>query len=894
MEPSFQAVEKILANELKRLNLQCDRKLRALSAENEGLRRDLAEAQSRQYTPFNVSRSCTPLPMWKEEAEPFAQESVPFRVSMLSGIEGIDIGFQTPRLPETRPAGDLMMPRQHGEQSDSLPRQISPGTQLSISPRPQKPISPRPQKKTTFESSGNDDATVMRNASSLMASTTSRECGTTSYASDVFSTVDSLEHSTTESLQRQAALEGKLLKESMSNLASIFGSYQDSEGNHVEKQETIAISKWALFYKEVTSNKSKSRHTVKVKLKSLHLRKFWVVGADKRDTVHNPKLAVKSYHSEITNKSALDGHRVGSTIYGDGFLSNFVIKPDGRICLLFALVQSAFILFDVLFFPMSVFDADESSAMSTIMITTTIFWTFDLLITFIQGYHSKEGTIDMRPRQIARHYLRTWLAFDILVVGNDWFTLALFIAAHHSNSDASVFRATKLGKASRVLRGGRVLRLAKQIEKLHALLDATASADSIMVMARICCLMATILVINHYIACGWYGVAKAQSDEPALTWVKVRELEDATTFNRYFYSLHWALTQFTPCTNDIAPANGTERCFACFIVLFALIVFSTFLSSLTSALMQIKKLNFERYHEEVQIRDFMASKQVPLDVANRVWLYFRRHYKVRRRVAHESNIAFFRAIPKSLRRDLHTYVYLTKITMHPLFTEISRTPNQSVLLSMCTLALAELSPANGYEVFLEGDHATHMFFVLAGDLTYCAYGIITRIIPLSFLSEQALWLNSWEHAGHLTVNSNQCELLMIDVVNFEACIGKYVQESVIRSLRKYASLYAQYVEDNLNIGRGESLVWAEYPSACNDCWNVFNDLPLTKTVQEALASRAFQRHLQPTDSQASNQSGYHKKAPLARAGTSTFVRLLGKVRYSVPTAPHYKIGQVSS
>merc|ERR1719343_1943740 len=98
-----------------------------------------------------------------------------------------------------------------------------------------------------------------------------------------------------------------------------------------------------------------------------------------------------------------------------------------------------------------------------------------------------------------------------------------------------------------------------------------------------------ILVFNHYIACVWYSLAFYR-DINDMTWLSADEFVDAPYEHRYVAALHWSLTQFTPSTNNIVPANAGERLFAICVVIFALIMFSFFISSIASALAKLAAL----------------------------------------------------------------------------------------------------------------------------------------------------------------------------------------------------------------------------------------------------------------------------------------------------------------
>jgi len=494
-------------------------------------------------------------------------------------------------------------------------------------------------------------------------------------------------------------------------------------------------------------------------------------------------------------------------------------------------LQGILILFDVIDFPLSAFHFGETRFADIMLIISTSFWTWDVILSFLQGYHTKNGVIEMRPAMIFLNYARRWFVFDIVVVALDWVSLCVFMMEEDPKTESRVARVSKFRRISRIIRGGRIVRMVKAIERVHALLDATASAEWVVMIARIFGLVVMILLINHYVACAWYAIAESNANR--VTWLTVQMIENAELVDKYFYSLHWALTQFTPCTNNIAPANGRERAFASIVVLFALVVFSAFLSSLTTAIMQIKKLNFERYSEEVLIREYMMSKRVPVAVANQVWHFFRKNYRTRSKIVQESDVPFFANMPKRLRRELRTWVYIPELSRFQVLRELIEHP-LSPLGAQLTEVVSSLVPLNGHDIFLEGDFALHMYHFVNGVGNYLWNGDVQSVEAPTYVCEAVLWLTEWQHPGRLTVSGNRCELLLLDVLRFLDVLDNEAEDIIMRSLRKYASLYAQHLEDLEIEARMKEEGWGRRVGLA-----IFSDLPFKLEVRDKMCVAAF-------------------------------------------------------
>eukprot|EP00438_Fugacium_kawagutii_P015584 Skav229717 [mRNA] locus=scaffold49:261492:275306:- [translate_table: standard] len=125
---------------------------------------------------------------------------------------------------------------------------------------------------------------------------------------------------------------------------------------------------------------------------------------------------------------------------------------------------------------------------------------------------------------------------------------------------------------------------------------------------------------NHYIACAWFAVSDNMNGTD--TWVYVFGLKHAAPWkqrfrgchqdvaSQYLVSFHWALTQFAPATNNVAPQNAVERAFASLIVIYAFVAFSSFVSAMTNATNELRAftLLLKSARQEAQIRKFLDDK----------------------------------------------------------------------------------------------------------------------------------------------------------------------------------------------------------------------------------------------------------------------------------------------
>lgn len=522
----------------------------------------------------------------------------------------------------------------------------------------------------------------------------------------------------------------------------------------------------------------------------LKVAEVWLSeGEEARKVLCQKTGQVISYTSDFMTNHSSTGRVGDKLVEPTTCMQPFMIHPDGQFRIVWACIGAALITWDILVIPMLVFEMEDTIVTDTLGMTSAIFWTLDLILQFFIGYHD-QGVIEMRPRHIAIRYSRTWLAPDLLITALDWCYLSV--------SYAGGTRVVRLGKSFRVMRLLRVVRLVrflKMARMINKLFENTSEyLNVIMKLVRI---VLFIVIVNHFIGCSWYGIAGfAPSDE--FTWIKDQDLRDATIVLKYSCALHWSLTQFTPATNNIVPVNARERIFACLVVIFALITFSTFVSSITTAMQQLWNLSAERMKEEEKIRNYLSQKRVSMQLGTKIWQSFRQNLITRRESMLERDISFFADMPESLRQQLHKEVRMPHLTMHPFYHQYEAL-DITAMINICHVAVAEESYNTSMDVFMEGEATNWVRYVITGQLQYgCRWLKGPHIVRLNrWLSECAMWSN-WTHRGRLHTVTH-CDLIKLDVSKILdiACQRDYSFESLQIYARKFAQLYETEVPTDL-------------------------------------------------------------------------------------------------
>jgi hypothetical protein len=232
-----------------------------------------------------------------------------------------------------------------------------------------------------------------------------------------------------------------------------------------------------------------------------------------------------------------------------------------------------------------------------------------------------------------------------------------------------------------LLRLLRLLRLVKVQGKLSEVLQAIQS-EYIKIILGIVKLIIFIMLLNHVICCGWYliGVSGADDDR---NWVVANSMMERSIGYRYSTSLHWSLTQFTPASMEIVPQNTGERVYNVVVLIFAMVTFSSFISSITNATTLLRTLDVAETDRRACLFKYLRQHQISMTLASEVWSWVLMHKAKRHRV-HGKDVAVLDLLPKSLQTQLRDQVFGPSLTKHPLFKKSPLSPVQVPQSSMLT------------------------------------------------------------------------------------------------------------------------------------------------------------------------------------------------------------------
>lgn len=461
-------------------------------------------------------------------------------------------------------------------------------------------------------------------------------------------------------------------------------------------------------------------------------------------------------------------------------LADYVVSPSKPQIIGWSCVGLLLVIWDCVFVPLQVLTSDspdELAWLSTPSWIIRIYWTCDLLPSFVTGYSLPNGDTEMNPHRVVRHYFFTWFAFDILIIGIDWFD-AIDNGSTSQAGDAAmlgktlkVIRLLRLARMMRLVRFTRTVFLTEMLGNVYIYIRSPVFSSVMGIMKT----MAIVVLACHTLGCIWYRIG---ADSPNSGWVQEYGYADANTFYAYAIAVHWAISQLDGLVHE-GPTNESERYFAVVVRFFGFFVATVVVSTITSRMTKLELLTVERAANQRALQQFLYDNGISRRLALRIQrnaLY----------ALHEHG----NDTPERSVRLLELVSEPLALSWHPFFVHV-RYLSMVLAQEICHQALHRQSVMSGELVFSIGPVAKScMYFLTRGEAAYMNGPSLLKVNLVNegcALSEQSLW-SFWSHAGTLMAKTD-CQLLCVDSLMLQSILKQSFVVEAFRLANCYATLY---------------------------------------------------------------------------------------------------------
>eukprot|EP00439_Symbiodinium_sp_Y106_P084748 s796_g26.t1 len=491
-------------------------------------------------------------------------------------------------------------------------------------------------------------------------------------------------------------------------------------------------------------------------------------GADLiRDMAKEKSMLVKAQQqigSESLNPQLL---RCGTSL-PEVTVESWAIRPSSLKFLVWNFLFLVVLFYDCVSFPLSAFNIEHLFVLPNMVAAS--FWTADFILSFFVGYDTADGQVETRLVKTASRYARTWMLPDLVVIVVDWIMLASALGSQledtGSTNPAGFARIGKSVRYMRIMRVMRLLRLRRFQEALHQF-DEFINIQYFSIIQKLIMNMVWILLLSHFIGCGWYAIGMEMLDENVIeaSWVSANGLVGEQLMYKYLTSLHWSITQFTPGSMNVQPVNSFERLYSVIVLVLGMVVFSSTVSSITAATNNLKDINAVYKHQIWTLRRYFREQKISAQLTSRVLRYTESIVKPKYQKVDVGQVKIMAMLPQILTKEVNLEIYEKHLVVHPLFQSLGEV-NVSFMQKICSNALKESALDKGEMVFGPGQVCSAMYFVTLGVLEYFfSQATFPNIVDkkMSFC-EAVLW-TPWVHQGRMYTRT-ESTVIAVDAKQF--------------------------------------------------------------------------------------------------------------------------------
>ncbi|XP_054739260.1 potassium voltage-gated channel unc-103 [Anastrepha obliqua] len=325
----------------------------------------------------------------------------------------------------------------------------------------------------------------------------------------------------------------------------------------------------------------------------------------------------------------------------------------------------------------------------------------DILINFRTTFIDGQDEVVSHPGRIAVHYLSGWflidlvaaIPFDLLLVGSDTDETTTLIG---------------LLKTARLLR---LVRVARKIDRY------SEYGAAVLVL-----LMATFVLIAHWLACIWYAIGNAERTllTKNIGWLHSlgNDIQEPyfdnntggpTIKSRYITALYFTFTSLTSVGfGNVAPNTDAEKVFTICVMLVGSLMYASIFGNV-SAIIQRLYSGTARYHTQMlRVREFIRFHQIPNPLRQRLEEYFQHAWSYTNGIDMNSVLKGF---PECLQADICLHLNRKLLTTCSAFSGAS--PG---CLRALSLKFKTTHAPPGDVLVHKGDVLTSLFFIARGSI----------------------------------------------------------------------------------------------------------------------------------------------------------------------------------
>jgi hypothetical protein len=452
---------------------------------------------------------------------------------------------------------------------------------------------------------------------------------------------------------------------------------------------------------------------------------------------HILSYALHAWKLAVRGSNIMDDVSTIETIHIPDREDFFPIHPHGLVRVMLDLVGLVIIIYELIAIPLylafSQLPGYVIEEPSMLVKSTLVFWSAECILSFNTAYFNHSGILVEDRYLCFVNHLKTWFIVDVLTVGVEWMRIFFDILLESSGGLAESFRSSteaaqllRLMRIARMIKVFRLLRILKLRKLVHTIYDRFFNyVEWVQLLLQIVQNLGMVLVLTHQIGCVWYGFSVHLIGSSDMTWVEyylvgkegeiTEEKSDLSLKYHYFTALHWAITQVSGNT-EIMPQNWQELALNIFVLCLTLIVFSSFVSSMTVAVTRLRNLHTAEEKPFALLRKYFRDHNIPADLAMGIYAFLEEKQAVLMGKVPEHEVDLLGMLPKGLYSQLMRVKQEPKLRQYPVFRQLhSSEPANDLMALISAEACSRKVFGPGEKVYAVDDTSRGMYFLMRGD-----------------------------------------------------------------------------------------------------------------------------------------------------------------------------------
>ena len=356
--------------------------------------------------------------------------------------------------------------------------------------------------------------------------------------------------------------------------------------------------------------------------------------------------------------------------------------------------------YSIILYPICLCFSIKNSFLFIFQIFLILVFSIDLLQNFFTTYYDHDENLIKNFRKIRQNYLKGFFIIDILSIFVSYFILFILKESEFEQNFIKTFifiiiiciNSTRLIKLQHYTKIGNLFSKFKFFKdnRIHRIVKSFLLL--FLIIHSISCLF--VLIGNCYL----FGTNN---------WIDNNGFRDLSNFDIYIASFYYNLV--TICTigyGDIAIKNDLEIIYTILLLIFGVMSYTFFVSSISELYKKEKMIN---YKDKIKILDEIDSMyKLPRELYSRIYQSLKNNYR------HNINdyFSFIEALPTHIQNEMIIMIKEYRLKEMNFF---KTTPNTFMINCLPYMKIQKFK--KGEIIYSVGDLVEEMYFVLNGRLS---------------------------------------------------------------------------------------------------------------------------------------------------------------------------------